>query len=160
MSTSRLLALARIPVADKVETARTLALSLAVEVAIRVAPIPKVAGGLGIALDFTIPTPALPAVVPTPPLTSDEARRVRSVRRVMRHWPFGRGTCLRQSLVLGHLLRHRHPVLRLGVRSRHDGVIGHAWLELSGTSVGGDTSFLPLLSGFPDADAASTSAEA
>lgn len=147
MLSHRLHTIARIPRAEKVETARVLALSLVVEVAIRLAPLPEVARRLGIAVDFSTRAPTLPTAAPTPPLTSQEVRRVRAVQRVMRRWPFGRGTCLRQSLVLGHRLRHRDPVLRLGVRRRHDDVLGHAWLELSGTSVGADTSFLPLHSG-------------
>lgn len=61
------------------------------------------------------------------------------------HWPFGRGPCLRQSLVIGHLLRSRQPVLRLGVGEVDGRVMAHAWIEFSGTSIGGSDWFLPLL---------------
>jgi hypothetical protein len=78
-----------------------------------------------------------------PPLNAREVRWARSVVRVMRHWPWGRGTCLRQSLVLGHLLRRRRPLLRIGVKLAASGAAAHAWLEVSGVAID-DQGFLPL----------------
>jgi hypothetical protein len=138
----------RLPAADKLETLRSLLLALVVECAVRVTPLPALARRCGLALDVTSPEPAAAAVPPTPPFTRDEARRVRAAMRVMAIWPFGQGTCLRQSLVLGRVLRHRNPVLRIGVRVR-EGVVGHAWIEVAGTTIGGDGSFLPLVHGSP-----------
>ena len=142
-------AAARLPLADKLETARSLSLAAVVEGAVRVAPLPALARRLGLDLDLKTPTPSVPAGPPTPPLTRDEVRRVRATMRIMRVWPFGKGSCLRQSLVLGYQLRRRHPVLRVGVRMQ-DGVVGHAWIEVAGTNIGGDGSYLPLLTRSPD----------
>lgn len=133
-----------LPAAEKLETTRSVALAFLVEGAVRVAPLPALARRCGLVLDMTTETPAGTVVPPIPAFTPDEVRRVRSALRVMAVWPFGKGTCLRQSLVLGHLLRHRRPVLRLGVRVR-GGVVGHAWLEVDGTTIGGDESFQPLV---------------
>lgn len=129
---------------DGLETLRVLGLTAAIEVAIRVMTLPRITGLLGISLDLTSPDPVGALRLPTPALSEAEVRRVRAVRRVMHRWPLGKGKCLRQSLVLGQLLRHRRPVLRLGVRGGSE-VVGHAWLEVSGTAIGGDATFLPLL---------------
>ncbi len=65
-------------------------------------------------------------------LSRDDLNTARAVRQVFRHWPFGRGSCLREALVLGRLLRYREPTLSIGVR-RHEGVVeAHAWLEFDG----------------------------
>lgn len=55
-------------------------------------------------------------------------------------------TCLRQSLVAGHLLRSRRPKLRIGASSDADGFRAHAWLELDGVRLPGDgaNDFTPL----------------
>jgi hypothetical protein len=68
-------------------------------------------------------------------------RAVRSTRRVMRRWPFGKGTCLRESLVLGHLLREHSPLLRIGIVSRDKGLLAHAWLEVDGEAFGESRGF-------------------
>lgn len=60
--------------------------------------------------------------------------RLRAVRRVMRHWPFG-DTCLRLALVSGQRIRELHPLLRVGVAKDADGVRAHAWLEVDGVSL-------------------------
>lgn len=60
--------------------------------------------------------------------------RLRAVRRVMRHWPFG-ASCLRVALVTGQRIRAVHPVLRVGVAKDDKGVRAHAWLEVDGVSL-------------------------
>ena len=56
------------------------------------------------------------------------------LEKVLRHWCFS-ATCLRRSLLAGHLLRRWHPVLRLGV-AKVDGIVtAHAWLEINGVNL-------------------------
>lgn len=43
-------------------------------------------------------------------------------------------TCLRRALVTGFVLRHRSPVLRLGIT--HGGTTAHAWVEAEGAGYG------------------------
>lgn len=76
--------------------------------------------------------PTAPAS-PPPQLTPADLRAVRSVRRLSpRIYGSERG-CLRRSLVLGRLLRHHDPVMRIGVGRDEDGQFGaHAWIELGG----------------------------
>jgi Transglutaminase-like superfamily len=66
--------------------------------------------------------------------------RMRAVRRVMRHWPFGK-TCLRLALVSGQRIRSVRPVLRVGVMKDADGVRAHAWLEVDGVSLDPEARF-------------------
>ncbi len=68
------------------------------------------------------------------PLPAWAAARLRSTRRVMRHWPVD-GPCLRHSLVLGFRLRGLEPSLRIGVRSGSAGPVAHAWIEVAGQSL-------------------------
>jgi len=87
--------------------------------------------------------------VPTPPLSEAEARQLEALRRVMKHWPstsgpWGRGTCLRESLLTGYFLRRRQPVLRVGAGLVDGGPTFHAWIEVSGVDTGVD-GFVPLV---------------
>lgn len=75
-----------------------------------------------------------PRTADTFPLSPELAQRVRAVRRVMRHWPFG-DTCLRSALVSGQRIRRLHPILRIGVAKDAGGVRAHAWLEVEGISL-------------------------
>lgn len=68
-------------------------------------------------------------------LSHQDLATARAVRRLFEHWPFGRGACLREALVLGRLLRYRDPMLCIGVR-RHEGVVlAHAWLDFDGLAL-------------------------
>jgi len=67
-------------------------------------------------------------------LSPQEAREVADVRRVLTYGPFN-GTCLRQSLLVGHVLRRRSTVLRIGVRKTSGVVKAHAWLLVDGHCV-------------------------
>lgn len=124
---------------------RCVALAALVEVAVRLAPLPRAARLMGLALDFSEPMAAPSSAAPSPRLSAREERDVRATLRVMRRWPFTSSACLRQALVLGHVLRGRRPVLRLGVGGADDRVTGHAWIEVEGTSIGADDAYLPLL---------------
>lgn len=72
-----------------------------------------------------------------PHLSTAEEQAIRIVQALSTLVYGSEQGCLRRSLVLGHLLRSRKPVLRIGVR--HDGEVGisaHAWLEIDGYPVG------------------------
>lgn len=104
-------------------------IALVVEVGLRVTTLPKLTRLLGVPLDpaMTGGGDIMQGTATT--LTESDWRRVRSAQRVLRRWPFG-DTCLRQALVSGALLRHRQPVLHVGV-ARIDGQIkAHAWLVI------------------------------
>jgi hypothetical protein len=66
----------------------------------------------------------------------------RSVDRLMSVWPLGAGPCLRESLVLGHLVRDREPVLRLGVARHGHRMRAHAWVEIDGQPVNDPQGFV------------------
>lgn len=67
-------------------------------------------------------------------LPARSIRRIAAARRVLRHWPFG-DTCLRQALVIGHLLRGLGPTLHIGVAKVEDQVRAHAWIMVEGTMI-------------------------
>lgn len=77
-------------------------------------------------------------------LTPVERLRVRAARRVMRHWRFAAGPCLREALLTGRALRRRRPELVVGVASDKHGVRAHAWLDIAGRAVGGRDDYLQL----------------
>ena len=128
-------------------TLACLLLAARVEVLIRLRPVSEVASALGVPLD-TGPEHILAIGMIDPPLSAKEARELKAVSRIMRRWPFatgkpGDGICLRESLLGGHYLRQRNPVLRIGVKKDGDTAIFHAWIEVSGINIGG-YGFLPL----------------
>ncbi|MGH8900631.1 MAG: lasso peptide biosynthesis B2 protein [Egibacteraceae bacterium] len=137
----------RLPLAEQLTTVRVLATAVPVEVAVHMVPLPRLVRWLG----FTMATrdgdaQAEPVTgVPSPPFDPVEQRQVRTVLEVMRRWPFGHGACLRQALLLGHLLRPRSPVLYLGVNRRGPQITAHAWLQVSGLVIGAREGFLPLI---------------
>lgn len=67
-------------------------------------------------------------------LTPRERDRCALALRVVGGPPF-RATCLRRSLLLGHLLRRRDPALRVGVAKVAGQVAAHAWIEIGGLSL-------------------------
>ena len=117
-----------------------LAQAALVELALRVLTLSRVCALLGIHLgvDGEAPVHAPPA-----PLSERERRRVALVHHVLAVVPWD-GRCLRTSLLIGHLLRDRHPVLRLGVKPRDGALVFHAWLDIGGASVGEHALFQPL----------------
>jgi hypothetical protein len=134
---------ARLPTSDKRTTLRALMILLLVEATIRWTRLPRLARLLGLDLapgsspgsldpqqPVTSKKPSLDADLPT----SVAAAR-RCVYRLMRLWPFGAGPCLRESLVLGRLIRDQGPVLKLGVARHGFRVRAHAWIEIDGQPV-------------------------
>src|SRR5699024_8870930 len=100
------------PVREIPATAAALPTTCAVEVGLRVLPLPRTARLFGAPLRQG---PAPPAAEPRPArLGVRGRRRARAVQRVMRHWPFG-DTCLRHALVAGQRLRRSSPELVVGV---------------------------------------------
>jgi len=114
-----------------------------VEVGIRVVPLPTLARWLGASLWLGDDTPM--AGKRTVELTPAEVRALHRVDRVLARWPWGRGPCLRRSLVVAHVLRRRDPVLRLGVRPEGADLGAHAWLEVGGTVLGAVPGYAPLV---------------
>jgi len=116
----------KLPVREIPATGAALLVTCAVEVGLRLLPLPRTARLFGAPLRQT---PAPPAPEPRPARLGARGRRqARSVQRVMRHWPFG-DTCLRHALVAGQRLRRFSPELVVGVAKVEGQVRAHAWLE-------------------------------
>jgi hypothetical protein len=113
-------------------------LAVAVEIGIRVLPLPVLARLMHVSL---VSPPVKPGVATLPSLSRAELRAVRMARALMRRWPWGGGTCLRKSLLVGHALRRHDPWLRVGV-TRDDGIRAHAWLEIRGVEATGAGPFI------------------
>lgn len=115
-----------------------------VEVGLRVLPVARLARLLGVPLKLSAEQAPARAGPLSLPFRQSELRQVWLAPRVVRHWPFGPGPCLRESLVVGHALRRHHPSLRLGVSLDGEAMSAHAWLELDGTSLEPDRGYLTL----------------
>ena len=132
-------------VAEVLATLHVLALAVLVEVGVRVARIDRLASGLGVELaqgrpPMTSRTPAAHALEPL------EKVRCTAVARVMRRWPTAGGTCLREALLYGHVLRARHPRVHLGARIADKEILAHAWLSYDGGTIGFRSDFVELMS--------------
>lgn len=118
--------------------AHVLVLLLAVEIGTRQIRLPTLTRLLGVG--WQSPATDEPWIP-----TASERRQLRCLARFVRHWKLAEGPCLRQSLVLGRLLRHHRPVLRVGVRRSERGHMqAHAWLEIGASVLGERTGYLPL----------------
>lgn len=136
----RVVQIAALPAAEQRATLHALLALAVVEALIRWVRLPRLAGLLGIALQQR---PAAGVGAVEAPATT--AAAVRATQRVLRRWPFGRGPCLRESLVLGHLLRRHEPVLRIGVAGRGADLQAHAWLEVGGQVLGSNRGYATFL---------------
>ncbi|HKY49569.1 MAG TPA: lasso peptide biosynthesis B2 protein [Acidimicrobiia bacterium] len=133
-----------LPFRDQLTLARMLGLAAIVEVGLRTVGLPRLATALGVKLNWAR-EPSSPPGIP-PSLREADRRNVTFVLRVMRHWPFAEGTCLRQSIILGRVLKDHAPLLRIGVQGRGGDIVAHAWIELDGVAMGGEDGYLPLWS--------------
>ncbi|MFA5787056.1 MAG: lasso peptide biosynthesis B2 protein [Actinomycetota bacterium] len=166
----------RLSVADKMGIIRVALTAIAVDVGIRLVPLPRLAGILGVSVGtggggVSVATGSCGSRVGAahkargcdgvnhveagveagsgvgagaPALTAQERRALRTVAAVFRLWP-ERGRCLRESLVLGNALRHRRPLLRIGMAREGGELRGHAWLEIDGVALDPDApAFIPL----------------
>jgi hypothetical protein len=127
---------------ERLVVARILGLLGVAEIGLRLQPLPTVARWFQVPLS-TVPTP-VPTERAWERLTAAERGEVEMARRVAARWPFGQGPCLRLSLVEGHVLRSRHPVLRLGVANSGPAIVAHAWIEVDGRPLDEPGEFLPF----------------
>lgn len=130
------------PPSDWMAIVRMLGLATTIEVGLRTIRLPALARVLGVQLDWSNHPASRPGIPGS--LDAVDRRHLTNVIRVMRHWPFAEGTCLRQSLMLGRVLRDRHPLLRIGVQGRDGAIVAHAWVEMDGIALGGRDGYLPL----------------
>lgn len=137
-------------------TATALAVAGATEVGLHTLPLPRLSRLLGTPLEMGAAgqePKQLPSGSPVV-LIPRERRQVRTALRLLKRWPLG-DTCLRQALVCGFLLRHRHPALHIGVAKLDGEVRAHAWLTVGDSildPIGSASSYL-LLEPLPDAPA-------
>lgn len=110
----------------------------AAEVGLRLMPLRPLAARWGVPLSLEPGSSLHRLEAPHWRLTPTEQRMLWAVRRVTpRLYGTERG-CLRRSLVVGHLLRHRAPVLRIGVHAGGSSFAAHAWVEVDGVRVEDD----------------------
>jgi hypothetical protein len=123
--------LLQLPPSELLTTLHVVALISIVESLIRWVPLPRLCRLLDCRIDLQ---PACPNVeqLPVTDLPPRARRQVSCTERVARAWPFGKGNCLRSTLVSGHLLRDLQPTVRLGLRGRGSTLSAHAWLEVGG----------------------------
>jgi hypothetical protein len=126
---SRLRRVAQLPPREILTTLHAVTVLAVVEMLIRWVSLPRLSWLLGIRVNFA-PVRSDVEQFRIDQLTSRDQRQLRCTRRVADAWPLSKGPCLRRSLVAGHLLRHHHPAIRLGVAGRGDEVLAHAWLEI------------------------------
>jgi hypothetical protein len=137
---------ARLTAAERLALLRGVTVLLFVEATIRWVRLPRLTRALGVRFEpwsesgrpsLTSKGPAAEADLPVAVV-----RARQNVDRLVRVWPLGAGPCLRESLVLGHLIQAEAPVLRLGV-ARHGGRIrAHAWVEIDGQPVNDPKGFV------------------
>jgi Transglutaminase-like superfamily len=133
----------RLPARQKLALGRVLTALAIVEVGLRFVAADRLAARIGVPLRLSKDDAAPPALSDRP--FGNRAAEMRMLRRVLPHWRFHWATpCLREALVSGILLRHRGPNLRLGVARRDGEVVAHAWVEVSGHSLGADSGFTTL----------------
>jgi hypothetical protein len=143
----------RLPVQERRTLLHALVTLLFVEATIRWTRLPRIASALGVRLHVDPQRPSAAPSYPPPPPPPDADLAVaivdarRNVARVMDVWPLGAGPCLRSSLVLGHLIRDRDPVLRLGVARVGHRLRAHAWIEVDGVPVNDPEGFLAFGAG-------------
>ncbi len=99
-------------------------LLLRAEVLLRIRPVDSVATTYGMLFEEEGPAQDGPVA-----LTDAERRWLHSGNRLMLRWPLD-GSCLRRSLVLGWILRRRHPELVIGTRLDDGEIRAHAWVRL------------------------------
>ena len=128
----------RLPFAEQRTTLWVVMIATVVECMIRRWPLPRVVRALGVTWMRDAGTEQRDAALR---LSLRDKRMLRCTRRVMRWWPFCKGSCLRQSLVLGYALRRHGPRLRLGITPQASGFDAHAWLEVCGESIGASEGF-------------------
>lgn len=137
--------LRRLGLREVLRTLHATAAMVVVELLVRRVRLPRLAALLGVPLEAASVLPVRPRVGAGEPSDAELVRASGAVGRIARRWPWGEGVCLRESLVLGHLLRRRDPLLRIGVaRGDGDDLRAHAWLEVDGAVLGDREGFSPF----------------
>jgi hypothetical protein len=134
------------------DAAQLLALAvilLGIEIGLRTTRVERVASALRV--DFRSGGRLGAEAEPTP-FAPGEQRWLRNAARLLRRWPLD-ATCLRRSLLVGWILRRRHPLLVLGVLADDGAVAAHAWIRL------GDVDLDPGASAYTAFDLHAASAE-
>lgn len=124
----------RLPLREQLTVLWILVLAFLVEVGLRTVSFNRVARWFRVSL--TTDSADNPDSPGPPDFDETEQRQIRNVLRVMPHWPLAKGSCLRQSILLAYLLRRRDPVIRLAVSRKGEDIVAHAWVELSGMTIG------------------------
>ncbi len=120
---------------------RVAATAVGAEVAVRLLPLRIAARLAGAHLELEPTVAERDAWQDLPPRDRD---RCDLALRLLGRRPLN-ATCLRRSLVLASVLRHRRPALRVGVAKSGGAVVAHAWLELAGATLDPDAvQFRPL----------------
>lgn len=140
-----LVGVTRMPPHDVATLLHATALYALVEIGLRVTSLQRVSGLLGVPVDMAESDALYPSEAPWFALSEAERRKKRAVARLAPHLYGTERGCLRRSLVLGRLLRDRHPTLHLGVRRSSKGAIGaHAWIEVEGVRLEPDGGWAPM----------------
>jgi hypothetical protein len=119
----------RVPWPRRLAVLKVTGLVVLVEAGLRTTDVGRLASRLH------VPLAAHSAVVQPGPaadgsqLSNQEALGLWATDWVLDRWLYD-GTCLRQALVTGYLLRRHHPELHLGLIG--EGPISHAWVEAEG----------------------------
>lgn len=122
---------ASLPRRDQIAVAHIAIVALAAEAGLRVSKPTRLARRFGLTVGRDA---APPAPKRLPPLSPSEARALRAATMIFGSVMSERA-CLRYSLVAGHVLRRRRPVLRLAATRRDGAVHAHAWIEVDGVRI-------------------------
>ena len=133
-SSAGLQRLREIAISDVIQLARLSVKMLRIELLLRTQPVASVVPRFGVNFlrsEHEQPRSDDPNIRYTP----QEWQWVKNHKRIVKRWPWDK-SCLRRSLLLGWILRHRDPDLMIGARTGDDGEIeAHAWIRLDGVDL-------------------------
>jgi Coenzyme PQQ synthesis protein D (PqqD)/Transglutaminase-like superfamily len=116
----------RLPVRLRWEAAKASLVAVVAEIGLHTMDLPTLCHLMGVPLVPGLNDDPPPRTQSLDPFGPAERRSLWAATWVLERWTHD-PTCLRQALILGFLLRHRHPHLRLGLIG--DGSVAHAWVE-------------------------------
>jgi hypothetical protein len=118
-----------LPTPLKVAVVKAVPVVMVVEAGLRTMNIGKLSEIMRVPLASGVIAPLDEDVDDVSVLSPEERRAYWATGWVLSRWIF-QGTCLRQALVVGFILRRHHPILRLGLIGEGDSA--HAWVEARG----------------------------